>query len=209
MPIRVDIDLLNPNFRECWIVVPCHRSEPEQGYASVKIREISKKDWDLLWSDLRQKEKAWFAAQKENASPLTIADLGEAAREKQREILRRCVIDHDPNDFAIEFLPLETGDPGYSALLAKLISSGFPASLATKIISNGGGALPFDKEKFVELYERLTPDREFIVNLTAIIARFHAGEVLHAVDFWRKSGVKDEKIPPHLLKKTALRIVSQ
>lgn len=209
MPIRVDLDLLSPNLREVWVVVPCDRADPDKGYASVKIKELPKKDWDMIWIDLSQREKAWFTAQKENGAPLTVAEAGEAARERHRDLLRRCVIDHDPADFPVEVEPLEPTDPNYPALLSRVIASGFSSSEAVSIIKNGGGNIPFNKDSFVELYERLSPDRDFVVNLAAILARFHAGEIVHAVDFWLKSKVPEKKIPPHLLKKSTLRMVSK
>lgn len=210
MSLKITFDLLAPGFREASLSIPVHASNPSKGWARVKVKELPKKIWDELWATLQIAERARIDAIKivvtvntMSASPLRLAELLETERAAQKAILRACVVGHEASDFITATPTVETDHPDYSKHLSALLAAGFSPESAASALASGVGDTPFVldpkggiSDATLELYERVSPDRQFVVNLLASIYRFHCGEVLTAGDYWRANRVKEEDIPP-------------
>jgi len=201
MSLKISLDLLAPGLRSFWLSVPRHAKDPSQGWARVKVAELSKKKWDLLWGAVLEAQSSLQEAATKGASVAELVTLREAARETGLAVLRACVIDHNASDFTAECPVMEPTDPDYALTLAALVESGFSSERAQEGLATGLLPIPFGKtngglaEETLQLYERLAPDRAFVLNLTTMIARAQAGDVLTAGDIWRSEGVSEDKIP--------------
>ena len=116
-------------------------------------------------------------------------------------MLRACLVDHDANDFTAECPVMAPEDPDYALTLAALVEAGFSSAAAQQGLVTGLLPIPFTKkegvisEETLQLYERLAPDRAFVLNLTTMVGRAQAGDILNAGDIWRSEGVSEDKIP--------------
>ncbi len=213
MSLKINFDLLAPGFREASLSIPVNAFNPSRGWARVKVKELPKKQWDELWATLQIAERARIDALKTvvavvtiNTSPtlpLHLAELLETERAAQKAILRACVVGHEAADFITAIPTIETDHPQYAAHLSALLAAGFSPESAASALASGVGDTPFVldpkgviSDATLELYERVSPDRQFVVNLLASIYRFHCGEMLTAGDYWRANKVKEEDIPP-------------
>ena len=201
MSLRLTLDLLAPGLRTAWLSIPVSATDPDKGWARIKVQEVQKKQWDQLWQTLAQAERARAAAITDQRPPAIIAEARETERAAGVAILRACVVGHEATDFEAELPLLDQSAPEYPTILAALLAAGFSVEDATQGLALGLIATPFRSEKGViadatiELYERVTPDRVFVINLLASIYRFHCGQVLTAGDYWRAEGVQEERIP--------------
>jgi hypothetical protein len=200
--LRITLDLLAPGCRTVQLSIPVHAMSPEHGWARVTVKEVSKNRWDLLWATLQQAERDRNNALKENASPQRIAEVRAAERLAGYQLLKATVTGHEASDFMTTCPKAEPGTPEHTTLLSALLQAGFTPEVATAALVAGECPTPFladDKgavsDATLELYERVSPDRQFLINLMASIYRFHAGEIIAAGDYWRTAKVPEEKIP--------------
>lgn len=204
MSLRLTLDLLAPGLRTASLSVPVSRTDPGKGWAMITVKEIPKLEWDELWAALQQAEKSTAVALRNllSESPQHLAKLQEAERTAIKAILQRALVGHEASDFETMVPVLAPDSPDYARVLSTLLKAGVSAEVAAAALVSGVCPTPFVlNEKGVvsdatlDLYDRLSPEREFAVNICAMINMFQCGYQGTAGDIWRSAKVEESKIP--------------